>query len=124
LLGIFAMLALILSAVGIYGVMSYGVSQRTREIGVRMALGAQQSDVMRMVVSGGAKLALFGTILGTVGALAVTRVMASLLFEVKPNDPATFMAAALVLAIVVLAACWIPARRAMQVDPMVALRYE
>ena len=124
LLGIFAMLALILSAVGIYGVMSYGVSQRTREIGVRMALGAQQGDVMRMVVSGGAKLAFIGTSIGIVGALAVTRVMASLLFEVKPNDPATFMAAALILAIVVLAACWIPARRAMRVDPMAALRYE
>jgi predicted permease len=124
LLGLFAALALILAAVGIYGAMSYSASQRTHEIGIRTALGAQRRDVLRLVMNDGAKIALFGITIGIAGALALTRLMASLLFEVKPTDPATFAAVAILLAFVTLVACYIPARRAMRVDPMVALRYE
>jgi predicted permease len=124
LLGLFAALALILAAVGIYGAMAYAVNQRTHEIGIRTALGAQRRDVLRLVMRDGAKIALFGIASGIAGALAVTRLMASLLFEVKPTDPATFAGVAILLALVALAACYIPARRAMRVDPMVALRYE
>ncbi|MGC1106635.1 MAG: ABC transporter permease [Candidatus Acidiferrales bacterium] len=124
LLGIFAALALILASVGIYGLMAYGVSQRTHEIGVRMALGAQRRDVLCLVVGDGAKLAFAGIVVGVLGALAVTRLMISLLFEVKPTDPATFAAVAILLSVVALGACYIPARRAMKIDPMVALRYE
>ncbi|HEV2298118.1 MAG TPA: ABC transporter permease [Candidatus Acidoferrales bacterium] len=124
LLGFFAALALILAAVGIYGLMAYGVSQRTHEIGIRIALGAQRRDVLWLVVANGAKLALSGIAVGVAGALALTRVMTSLLFEVKPTDPATFVSVAILLTLVALLACYIPARRAMRVDPMVALRYE
>ena len=124
LLGLFAALALILAAVGIYGAMAYAVNQRTHEIGIRTALGAQRRDVLRLVMRDGAKIALFGIASGIAGALALTRLMASLLFEVKPTDPATFADVAILLALVVLAACYIPARRATRVDPMVALRYE
>jgi predicted permease len=124
LLGLFAALAVILAAVGIYGAMAYAVNQRTHEIGIRTALGAQRRDVLRLVMRDGAKIALFGIASGIAGALALTRLMASLLFEVKPTDPATFAAVAILLALVALAACYIPARRAMRVDPMVALRYE
>jgi predicted permease len=124
LLGLFAALALILAAVGIYGAMAYAVNQRTHEIGIRTALGAQRRDVLRLVLKDGAKIALFGIASGIAGALALTRVMASLLFEVKPTDPATFAGVAILLALVALAACYIPARRAIRVDPMVALRYE
>ena len=124
LLGLFAAFALILAAVGIYGAMSYSATQRTHEIGIRTALGAQRRDVLRLVMNEGAKIALFGIIIGSAGALALTRLMASLLFEVTPTDPATFAAVAILLALVTLAACYIPARRAMRVDPMVALRYE
>jgi putative ABC transport system permease protein len=124
LLGLFAALALILAAVGIYGAMSYSASQRTHEIGIRTALGAQRRDVLRLVMNDGAKIVLFGITIGIAGALVLTRLMASLLFEVKPTDPATFAAVAILLALVTLAACYIPTRRAMRVDPMVALRYE
>jgi predicted permease len=124
LLGLFAALALILAAVGIYGAMAYSVNQRTHEIGIRTALGAQPRDVLRLVMRDGAKIALFGIASGIAGALALTRLMGSLLFEVKPTDPATFAGVAILLALVALAACYIPARRAMRVDPMVALRYE
>src|SRR6266851_3223055 len=124
LLGLFAALALILAAVGIYGAMAYAANQRTHEIGIRTALGAQRRDVLRLVMRDGAKIALFGIASGIAGALALTHLMASLLFEVKATDPATFAGVAILLAFVVLAACYIPARRAMRVDPMVALRYE
>jgi putative ABC transport system permease protein len=124
LLGLFAALALILAAVGIYGAMAYAVDQRTHEIGIRTALGAQRRDVLRLVMRDGAKIAFLGIASGIAGALALTRLMASLLFEVKPTDPATFAGVAILLALVALAACYIPARRAMRVDPMVALRYE
>jgi len=124
LLGLFAALALILAAVGIYGAMAYAANQRTHEIGIRTALGAQRRDVLRLVMRDGARIALFGIASGIAGALALTHLMASLLFEVKPTDPATFAGVAILLAFVVLAACYIPARRAMRVDPMVALRYE
>ncbi|HLJ41841.1 MAG TPA: FtsX-like permease family protein, partial [Candidatus Acidoferrales bacterium] len=124
LLGLFAVLALILAAVGIYGLISYGISQRTHEIGIRIALGAQRGAVLRMVMGEGAKLVFLGIAIGSAGAFALTRLMASLLFEVKPTDPSTFAGVAILLAIVALAACYIPARRAMKVDPMVALRHE
>jgi ABC-type antimicrobial peptide transport system permease subunit len=124
LLGLFAGLAMLLAAVGIYGTMAYRVSQRTNEIGIHMALGAQRTDVLKLVLGDGAKLALAGIAVGIAGAAAITRVMTTLLFEVTPTDPATFILTTLLLAAVALAACYIPARRAMRVDPMVALRYE
>jgi predicted permease len=124
LLVAFAGLALLLAAVGIYGVMAYAVGHRRREIGVRMAIGAQRGDVLRMILAQGAKLAAVGLILGVGASFALTRVLLSLLSEVTPTDPVTFTLAALVLLCVALAACWIPARRATKVDPLVALRYE
>ncbi len=124
LAGGFAALALLQSAVGLYGVIAYSVSRRTREIGVRMALGAQRNDVLRLVLGEGARLALIGLSMGAVASLVATRWISSLLFGVEPADPLTFVTVAVLLSLVALAACYIPARRAMRVDPMVALRYE
>jgi putative ABC transport system permease protein len=110
--------------VGIYGVLSYTVKQQTNEIGIRMALGAQRTDVLRLVLRHGMKLALVGIAIGIAASLALTRLMASLLFEIKPADPLTFAGVSLLLLIIALFACWLPARRAAKVEPMVALRYE
>ena len=124
LLGVFAMLALTLAAVGIYGVISYSVAQRTREVGIRMALGANTTDVIKLVVRDGLKLVLIGVGIGLAGALALTRMMTTLLFGVTPTDAVTYATVALGLILVALIACCIPARRATKVDPLIALRFE
>jgi len=124
LIGLFAVLALVLAAIGVYGVISYSVSQQTREIGVRMALGAQQRDVLRLVLSRGITLALLGIGIGLLGSLAVTRLIQGLLFDVRATDSATFATVSGLLFMVALLACVIPARRATKVDPLVALRCE
>jgi predicted permease len=120
----FGLLALVLAAIGLYGVMAYRVSLRTQEIGIRMALGARVEDVFRLMVGQGMKPALLGVALGLFGAAALTRLMKTLLFEMSATDPLTFIAVALLLTFVALLACWIPARRATKVDPMLALRVE
>ncbi|MFZ0703388.1 MAG: FtsX-like permease family protein, partial [Candidatus Acidiferrales bacterium] len=122
--GFFGALALVLACIGLYGLLSYEVSRRTREIGIRMALGAQQRDVLRLVVGQGIMLAIVGAVVGIGVALGVTRYLNSMLYDVHANDPATMIGVAVLLALVALAACYIPARRATRVDPMVALRYE
>jgi putative ABC transport system permease protein len=124
LLTVFAGVALLLAAIGTYGIVHFAVAQRTQEIGVRMALGAGRGDIVRMILSQGMVLPFAGTLIGLLGALSLTRVMRHLLFQVDPADPATFATVAAVLVAVALPACWMPARRAMRVDPLVALRHE
>ena len=113
-----------LAAIGIYGVVSYVVAQRQREIGIRMALGARRSHVLQLMLGQGARMALAGLVIGMIAAFALTRLMASMLYGVKPTDAVTFVLAAGLLCAIALAACWIPARRATRVDPMLALRCE
>jgi len=124
LLGLFATLALVLAMVGIYGVLAFGVSRRRHEIGIRMALGALPRQILALIVWQGMRLVLIGTVLGILASIALTRLMSTLLYGVEPTDPLTFACVAILLAGAALAACYAPARRAMRLDPMTALRYE
>jgi putative ABC transport system permease protein len=124
LLVVFGGLALVLASIGIYGVMSYSVVERTREIGIRMAMGAQPEDVLKLILKQGAALIACGLALGIVAAYGLTRLISSFLFRVNANDSATFVGISLLLGIVALIACFIPARRATKIDPMISLRYE
>jgi putative ABC transport system permease protein len=124
LLSLFASIALVLAIVGIYGVMSYSVTQRTHEIGIRMAIGARPLDVFKMILGQGMKLALIGVGLGLVGAFIVTRFMATMLFGIEPTDATTFGAITAILIAVALLACYLPGRRATKVEPTISLRYE
>lgn len=123
-MGLFAAAALVLAAVGLYGVVAFFVTHRTQEIGIRMAIGAQRSDVLRLVLGEGTRLAAFGVVIGIVVSFAITRLLSSLLFGISATDPFTFAGVAVLLSLVALAAAYIPARRAMRVDPVTALRYE
>ena len=120
----FGLMALSLACIGLYGVMSYGVLRRTKEIGVRMVLGARTGDVLRLVVGQGVRLIAIGVALGLAGAYAAAHVLKSLLYGMSPTDPLTFVGISLLLLVVALLACWIPARRATKVDPLIALRHE
>jgi ABC-type antimicrobial peptide transport system permease subunit len=124
LLSLFSFIAVSLAAVGIYGVMAYTVAQRTQEFGIRMAVGAEGSDVLWLVLSQGMKIGMIGVALGAAGAFGLTRLLRQLLFGIDSFDPATFAITGMLLTFVILAACYIPARRATRIDPIVALRYE
>jgi putative ABC transport system permease protein len=124
LLAAFATIALLLSVLGIYGVTAYSAARRTREIGIRMALGAQQQEVFALLLRQSMVLIAFGVALGVAASAALTRFLGSMLFDVRPTDPATFLTVILLLVGVAALACWVPARRAMRIDPMVALRHE
>jgi putative ABC transport system permease protein len=124
LVGSFAILALLLAAIGIYGVMAYSVTQRTHEVGIRLALGAQPRDVLALLMVQGMRLVFLGVVLGVVVSLVLTRLLATLLYGTSVRDPLTFAGVSALLVAVALLACYIPARRAMRVDPIVALRYE
>jgi putative ABC transport system permease protein len=122
--GVFGLVGLVLASVGIYGIVSYTVAQRTREIGVRMALGAQRGDVLALILRRGLRLSLYGIALGLAGAFVATRLLGEMLYGLSATDPVTFACVSLLLAVVALLASYVPARRAAKVDPMVALRYE
>ena len=124
LLGIFAGIALALATIGIYGLLQYSTTRQTRDIGIRMALGARRTDVLRAVLGQGLKLILIGVLVGIAGAVALTRILSSLLYDVTPTDPLTLLAVSGILMAIALVASYIPARRAAKIDPMAALRYE